>query len=156
MQLPIYSLEAGNNFFTYDFVSKGPKGLINKRVQFSLVHPSCVYNLSFGDFDFATQVLNDHAVSNNGDYELVLATVAAAAHEFCRHHPDASIIAIGGTPARTRLYQMGIARYLDLLQMQFTIYGELGDEWEPFQRNKPYTAFFAQPNDSFSSYLWKQ
>ena len=155
MQLPIYSLEAGNNFFTYDFVSKGPKGLINKRVQFSLVHPSCVYNLSFGDlilrlkFSMTTLL----AIMVIGDYELVLATVAAAAHEFCRHHPDASIIAIGGTPARTRLYQMGIARYLDLLQMQFTIYGELGDEWEPFQRNKPYTAFFAQPNDSFSSYL---
>ncbi|RZK30075.1 MAG: hypothetical protein EOO61_19765 [Hymenobacter sp.] len=153
MQLPTYRLEAGNSFFTYDFVSEGPKGLITKRVQFSLVHPSGVYNLAFGDFDCITQVLNDQAVSNNGDYELVLATVAAAAHEFCCHHPGASIFAVGGTPARTRLYQIGIARYLDLLQTQFTIYGELGAEWEPFQRNKSYTAFFAQPNDSFSSYL---
>jgi hypothetical protein len=153
MQLPIYSLEAGNNFLTYDFVSEGPRGLIAKRVQFSLVHPSGVYNLSFGDFDVETQVLNDQATSDNGDYELVLATVAAATHDFCRHHPETSIFAVGGNPARTRLYQMSIARYLDLLQTQFTIYGELGTEWEPFQRNKLYTAFFAQPNDSFSSYL---
>ena len=153
MRLPTYPLEAGNNFFTYDFVSEGPKGLIAKRVQFTLIHPSGIYNLAFGDFDFITLTLKDQVVSNNGDYKMVLATVAAAAHDFCRNHPGTSIFIVGGNPARTRLYQMGISRYLDRLQTQFTIYGELGDEWEPFQRNKLYSAFFAQPNESFNSYL---
>jgi len=88
-------------------------------------------------------------VSNNGDLELILATVAAAAHDFCRYHPGASIFVVGGTAARTRLYQMAIARYLDRLQTQFTIYGELSDAWEPFQPNRPYTAFFAQPNNIY-------
>lgn len=111
-----------------------------------------MYNLSFGDVNEQTQQLDDQAVSNNGDLELVLATVAAAAYNFCRQHPDASLYLTGSTPARTRLYQMGIARFLDLIQVQFSIYGELDDSWKPFLRNKRYTAFFIQPNTSFDSY----
>lgn len=109
--------------------------------------------MAFGDFDPITRTFDDQAVSNNGDLELILATVAAAAYDFCRQHPGASIFAVGGTPARTRLYRMAIARHLDRLQTQFTIYGELGNEWEPFQLNQPYAAFYARPNDSFNDYL---
>ena len=42
---------------------------------------------------------------------------------------------------------MGIARYLDRIQAQFTIYGEIGEEWEPFQLARTYTAFVARPNE---------
>lgn len=153
MNLPTYLLKAGENAFTYGFVSGGPKGFTAKRVQFSLVYADNVYNLSFGDVNAETQKIDDQIASNNGDLELVLATVAAAAYDFCRHHPDASLYLTGSTPARTRLYQIGITRFLDLIQSQFSIYGELGDSWEPFQRNKRYTAFFIQPTSSFDSYL---
>ena len=153
MQLPVYPLYATNNDTLYDFLSLGPKGVITKQVRFALLHGDKVYNLAFGDFDSATRTFDDQAVSNNGDLELILATVAAAVYDFCRYHSGASIFAVGGTPARTRLYRMAIARHLNRLQAQFRIYGELEDEWEPFQLNRPYTAFFAQPNDSFNDYL---
>lgn len=147
MNLPTYPLYATNDDSRYDFVSVGPKGLINKQIRFALLHDSGVYNLALGDYNPVTQLLDDQAVSNNGDSKLILATVAAAAYDFCRHHPGASIFVVGGTPARTRLYRTAIARYLNHIQRQFTIYGELGEAWEPFQPNRPYTAFFAQPND---------
>lgn len=153
MQLPIYPLYATNNDTRYDFVSTGPKGLITKQVRFALLHGDDVYNLAFGDFDPTTQVFNDQVVSNNGDLELLLAPVAAAVHDFCRQRPGASIFAVGSTPARTRLYRMAIAHYLDRLQAQFTIYDELGSEWEPFHPHRFYTAFFAQSNDFFNDYL---
>ena len=126
MQLPTYLLYATNDDSRYDFVSVGPKGLINKQVRFALLHDSGVYNLAFGNYNPATQLLNDQTVSNNGNLELVLATVAAAAYDVCRTHPGASIFVVGGTLARTRLYHSVITRYLDRLQTQFTVYGELG------------------------------
>ena len=134
-------------------MSLGPKGAVAKQVRFALLHDNGVYNLAFGDYDPTTQTLDDQAVSNKGDFESILATIAAAAYDFCHYHRGASIFVVGGIPARTRLYRIAIAHYLGDIQAQFAIYGELGDTWEPFQFNRPYTAFFAQPNDLFSDYL---
>lgn len=147
MQLPAYSLSATNDDSRYDFVSLGPKGAIAKQIRFALLHGSDVYNLTFGDYNSETHTLDDQIISDNGDLEMILATVAAAAFDCCQCHPGVSVFVVGNTAARTRLYRMAIARYLSDIQTLFEIYGELGDTWEPFQPNRPYTAFFAQLND---------
>jgi hypothetical protein len=101
----------------------------------------------FGYYNSKANMLDDQEVSDNGDLEMILATVAAAAFDFCQYYPGANIFVVSSTVARTRLYHMAIARYLSDIQTQFKIYGELGDTWEPFQPYRPYTAFFARLND---------
>ena len=57
---------------------------------------------------------------------------------------EASIFASGSTPARTRLYRIGIAKYFDDIKEDFEIYGQFEDQWELFEKGKEYLAFLAQ------------
>lgn len=100
-----------------------------------------VYNLAFGD---GVEAIDDLAVSDNGDADKVLATVAAAAEQFMAEHPAALLYAIGSTPSRTRLYQMGLTRFLPSIRTQFLLFGILNGEPEPFEPGRPYEAFIAQ------------
>lgn len=63
MNLPGYSLYATNDDTRYDFVSRGPKGIVVKQVRFALLHGDSVYNLALGDFDPVTRTFNDQAVT---------------------------------------------------------------------------------------------
>ena len=80
-------------------------------------------------------------ISNNGDTQRVLATVVSTLYLFFGQYPDASVYATGSTPSRTRLYQMGINRYLKEIQEDFEIVGELTTGWETFRPNVNYLAF---------------
>ncbi|MEO5997729.1 MAG: hypothetical protein ABIN89_13400 [Chitinophagaceae bacterium] len=91
-----------------------------------------------------TGEMDDLIVSNNGDSEKVLATVIAAVYAFCDRHPDAWIYASGSTSAQTRLYKIGITKYHDEMKGDFDIYGQIGENWEPFDKGKDYVAFLAQ------------
>ena len=144
MNLPKYQLKSGRELLSYEFTSEGPKGLIEKRIQFTLLNQEEVYNLAFGDKDPITGEIDDLAVSNNGDSEKVLSTVISAVYAFFDKHPDASIFASGSTLARTRLYRIGLAKYYDDVKDDFDIYGQLEDRWEVFERGKEYLAFLAQ------------
>ena len=73
---------------------------------------------STGDFD-------DFVITNNQDTIKVLATVAASVYAFSDVYPNARIYATGSTPARTRLYRMGISNNLEELQEQFDVFGFL-------------------------------
>ena len=74
MNLPVYELDVGEGFTTFEFISEGHKGEIPKMITFTEFAP-LVYNLGFGDRNVETGKLDDFAVSNNGDTEKVLATV---------------------------------------------------------------------------------
>jgi len=144
MKLPKYQLKSGRKLLSYEFTSEGPKGLIEKRIQFTLLNQGEVYNLAFGDKDLITGEIDDLVVSNNGDSEKVLSTVVSAVYAFCDKHPEAAIFASGSTPARTRLYRIGIAKYFDDIKDDFVIFGQLEDHWELFDKGKEYLAFLAQ------------
>ncbi|MBX3252788.1 MAG: hypothetical protein KF862_01505 [Chitinophagaceae bacterium] len=144
MNLPKYQLSSSPELSSYEFISEGHKGLIPKRIQFTLVNHQGVYNLAFGDKDPVTGEIDDHTISNNGDSEKVLSTVVSAVFAFLDQHPDAWIYASGSTATRTRLYQMGISRFLDDISENLDIYGQIGDQWYPFERNKPYEAFLTK------------
>jgi hypothetical protein len=144
MNIEQYQLKSGLEFLSYEFVSEGPKGLIAKRIQFTPVNGQGVYNLAFGDKDPVTGEIDDKTISNNGDSEKVLATVVGAVFAFLDQYPDAWIFAVGSTSARTRLYQMGIAKYYDEIRGELEIYGRIKDHWHPFEKNKDYQAFIAK------------
>ena len=129
----------------FEFVSVGPKGRVVKLIEFTALVAGAdptedVYNLALGDRG-ADGLLDDQPVTNNGDTQPVLLTVAAAVVEFTQRHPQARLLATGGTPARTRLYQMGIARNLPEIQADFVIEGLTAAGWEDFQVGIPYHAF---------------
>lgn len=144
MKLDKYQLKAGQELLSYEFISEGPNGLIRKRIQFTLVNRDHVFNLAFGDKDPVSVEINDLVISNNGDSEKVLATVIAAVYAFCDRHPGAWIYASGSTRARTRLYKMGITRFYEEIKGDFDIFGQIGEDWEPFENGRDYIAFIAQ------------
>lgn len=144
MNIDKYPLKAENNLTVFEFISEGPNGLIRKLIQFQRTNQSNVYNLAFGDKNAETGEIDDLVVSNNGDTEKVLATVASALYAFFDKHPDAFVYATGSTKARTRLYRMGISRFYEEMVQDFELYGQVGDSFYEFEVGKSYAGFLAQ------------
>jgi hypothetical protein len=140
MNKPRYPVKADNEKHQYVFFSEGPMGSIRKVVLYEKLDED-FYNLGFGDWNEALQETDDSSRSNNGDREMVLTTVAFTALDFTDQFPNARIVAEGSTPARTRLYQMGIADNLLEINQNFDVFGLLEGDWEPFQRGRNYDAF---------------
>jgi hypothetical protein len=132
---------ASPDFQTFEFASIGPNGYVIKVVRYSEIEVAGYYNLGFGDKNPLTGLLSDIIVTNNGDSQKVLATVAATLYVFTQHYPKATVLAVGSTLARTRLYRMGIANNLEDIEKDFTILGLLEDDWLPFCKGINYEAF---------------
>ncbi|EHQ29040.1 DUF6934 family protein [Mucilaginibacter paludis] len=145
MNLERYPYLASNNFNNYEFYSSGPKGQIKKGVRFSLIsNDPVIYNLAFGDIPDGTDVIDDAVVSNNNDRGMVLATVANTIIDFTNNYGNHYIFATGSTPARTRLYQMGITSLWNEISIDFDVYGFKGDAWQAFKSNVNYDAFLVK------------
>lgn len=129
MKLSRYPLASSDKLLTFEFISEGQKGLIHKLVRYQPTNVKEVYNLAFGDKNQSTGDIDDTVISNNGDSEKVLATVVATIYAFTDKYPDAWIYAIGSTKARTRLYRMGITKFLPEVTTDFEVLGELNDDW---------------------------
>ena len=144
MKLPKYPLASSDKLMTFEFISEGPKGLIHKLVRYQPTNLKDVYNLAFGDKDHTTEEIDDTVISNNGDSEKVLATVVATVYAFTDKYPDVWIYATGSTKSRTRLYRMGIAKFLSEIKDDFEVFGECNDTWETFRKNVEYDGFLAR------------
>ena len=144
MNLPKYQLSAEKSLTVFEFTSIGSKGKIPKLIKFSETHLKDFYNLGFGDKIEGTQDVNDVIVSNNDDSERVLATVVAAVFAFTDQNRNAWVYATGSTEARTRLYRMGISKYLQEVETDFEIYGLLNDEWITFKEGINFEAFLVR------------
>jgi hypothetical protein len=129
---------------TFEFISEGPKGLIHKLVRYQPTNLKDVYNLAFGDKDLTTGNIDDTVISNNADSEKVLATVVATIYAFTDKYPDIWIYATGSTRARTRLYRMGISKFLSEVDNDFEVLGELSDNWDFFRKNIEYEGFLVR------------
>jgi hypothetical protein len=143
MNLEKYEIIKGPGDFYYEFYSEGPKGRIKKIVRFTLLseYEDDFYNLFFGDWLEAEDRVSDTSISNNKDTEKILATVASVVVHFTASKPQAVVFAEGSTPARTRLYQIGITAHMFEIDKEFDIHGFREDRWERFQKNKRYEAF---------------
>ena len=144
MKLPKYPLASSNKLMTFEFISEGQNGLIHKLVRYQATNLKDVYNLAFGDKDLTTGDIDDNVISNNGDSEKVLATVVATAYAFTDKYPDTWIYATGSTKSRTRLYRMGIAKFLSEVKEDFEVLGEHNGEWETFKKNVEYDGFLVR------------
>lgn len=92
------------------------------------------YNLAFGDVDESGEI-NDYSISNNGDRNMILATVAYPVEIYLDKHPERWVYFSGSTEERTRLYRMAIGLNFDELKVKFDIYAEIATSIVPFERN---------------------
>jgi hypothetical protein len=144
MKIEKYHLKSDNTLSYFEFISVGSKGAIRKMIEFQTTSIPGLYNLAFGDKNPDTGELDDLAISNNGDTEKVLGTVVSALYAFFSKNPEAIVYATGSTPARTRLYRIGINRFYNDIQSDFYLYGQSGDKLYAFEIGKEYEGFVAQ------------
>ncbi len=137
-------MASSDKMMTFEFISEGHKGLIHKIVRYQLTNLKGVYNLAFGDKDHSTGDINDTVISNNGDSEKVLASVVATVYAFTDRYPDAWIYATGSTKSRTRLYQIGIAKFFSEVEEDFEVLGERNNDWEVFRKSVSYEGFLVR------------
>ena len=127
----------------FEFISSGPNGDIIKVIQYTPTNIPNVYNLGFGDKNNNTGDISDSITSNNGDREKVLSTVAYTTLEFLNKYPNYSVLAVGLTPARTRLYQIGIMKNLPEISDEISILGLHNDKWILLKKGVNFDAFLA-------------
>lgn len=145
MDLERYEIESSVDSKYFEFVSSGINGNIVKVVKYvPFPNQEGLFNLGFGDKSIETGELDDLVVSNNGDTEKVLATVAMTVYEFFEEHPSATVYLKGSTNSRTRLYQISISKFIEQISIEFDVYGELEGEFERFNRNISYKGFLIQ------------
>jgi hypothetical protein len=145
MDLERYEIESSVDSKYFEFVSSGINGNIVNVVKYvPFPNQEGLFNLGFGDKSIETGELDDLVVSNNGDTEKVLATVAMTVFEFFEEHPSATVYLKGSTSSRTRLYQISISKFNEQISIEFDVYVELEGEFESFNRNTSYKGFLIQ------------
>ena len=143
MTLDRYPYYANSSFFDFEFESKGPRGAIKKIARFTQIGVN-LYSFGFGDLDTISGDLSDKAVSNNGDKDKVLATVAAIIYDFTSLFLDAAIFIKGSTAARSRWYQMNINAHWKEIGKMFEVFGYRKSKWEPFHKRDNFEAFLGR------------
>lgn len=142
MKYDVYEVvEVTEDFNVFDFVSVGSKGVIYKRVAFIKTELENVYNLAFGDLGEDGKI-NDLSISNNGDRNKILATIAEIIDDYTQKFPDRWIALIGSTDERTRLYRIAIGLNLKELSEKYEIYGYVYERLIPFSKDMKISAFF--------------
>lgn len=59
-------------------------------------------------------------------------------------HPRAVVLFEGSTPARTRLYRMGINKWIDRVEADFEVLGFKNDVWEKYVKGGNYGVLLVQ------------
>lgn len=118
----------------FDFFSIGKNGRIPKRIEFMPTEIPDIVNLAFGDINEDGEI-DDYSISDNGDRNKILATVAFAADVYLNKYPEKWIYFKGSTDERTRLYRMAIGLNFEELAMKFDFYAEQADGIIPFRKN---------------------
>ncbi|MES2628965.1 MAG: hypothetical protein V4616_08350 [Bacteroidota bacterium] len=148
MQQERYPVKAADDALSFWFTSVGKNGRILKVIKYSRTGIPGIYNLGFGDICPNTSVIDDHAVSNNGDHKKVLVTVAYTIYTFFHTRPDVLVYIQGTTSARNRLYRIGIFNNLHLIEADFNILGYHQDKWIPFSGEFPFDGFLIKSKNN--------
>jgi hypothetical protein len=130
------------DFGVFDFISVGKNGTILKRIAFVPTEIPYVYNLAFGNIKNDGRI-DYNTVSDNGDRNKLLATIANVVDQYTCKYPERLIYFRGSTDERTRLYRMAVGINLEELSEKFEIYGEVDneDDFVLFRKNMRISAF---------------
>jgi hypothetical protein len=124
-----------------DFTSKGHRGNIPKRILFIPTEDPEMDDLEFGDITQNGDI-NVYSISNNGDRDMILATLIDAIGRYTQLYPDRWIHFSGSTEGRTRMCRMAISRNLEEHSRSFDICVNANGGLIPFQRNMDVYDFY--------------
>ena len=130
---------------TFEFLSIGKSGRFLKLIIFRPTEYYNLYYLAFGDIA-ENGLLDDGVITDNGDRNKILATVASAVERYTSRYPERMIYFRGSTKARTRLYRMAIGLNLEELSLTYEIYAHIDsqDQFPIFQKNMELSAFLVK------------
>ena len=139
MNQPFYEFTVQNEATRFIFESAG-KQSIQKIVLLMDTSEPNLFQLSLADIldDGSFDFLN---ISNNGDFEKVMATVAQIIMVFFKQNPEAVVAFTGSTPQRTRLYRIVLVRELHQISNRFLVKGLTDDGFVDFEPDKDYAGF---------------
>ena len=141
MEKEKYDFKRTTDLTFYEFDSEGPKGRIRKEIQFYLVQQSpSIFNLALGKL-LENDNIDTISVTGNKDTSKILTVVSEAIIEFLSSRKDALVYIRGNTPARTRLFQMWIARMFAEFSDSVIIEGRQKEIWIPFKKGIAFEAF---------------
>ncbi|MCQ9328730.1 DUF6934 family protein [Pelistega suis] len=123
MDIQHYDIKYNASLTQFEFISVGPRGKILKNIVFQPIYDN-IYNIAFGDVspDNPSR-LDDLIVTNNGDTDKVLKTVAIAIEHFLQKNPNALVLFRGSTKSRTRLYRMRLRKYYAEITAHIALFG---------------------------------
>jgi hypothetical protein len=130
------------SYSTFDFISEGHNGSIQKRIEFAPTQWPTIYNLAFGDIK-ENGLLDDLTISNNGDRNKILATIFKIIDTYTNEFPERWIYFEGSTVHRTRLYRMAVTLHLEELSLMYEILADTTGQKEfvRFQKGLNIKAF---------------
>ena len=141
------NLSISTDALEFTFISEGPKGTIEKVVQYMETSDPSIFNLAFGDL-LADGSINDKIKNDNKDRNKILATVAATVYEFTARYPEKWVFFKGSSDERTRLYRMALTINFEELNKDFEIYGvnlvRGVFKAEPFEKGRVYSGFLVK------------
>ena len=94
LNLDKYLYKTNPSYLDYEFDSVGPKGIIKKVARFIEIGTN-LYSFGFGDLNKNTGEISDTIVSNNGDGDKVLATIASIIYDFTNFYTKAAVFHTG-------------------------------------------------------------
>lgn len=139
MDRPFYDFQIGAQARSFSFISEGPRTVAKQVIYAETTLPD-FFNLALADIETDGSP-NFYSVRNNGDLERIMATVAQTLLVFFRSHPRAKVAFTGSTPARTRLYQIILAREMEAVAADFVLSGVKENTLEDFRPNRDYDGF---------------
>ena len=145
-----YDLYRNETTTIFEFKSIGPNGEKTKVIVYTETQSENIYNLAFGDLIYdkveKKYFFDDSTITNNGDRNMILATVAESVYVFTKKYPEKMVFFKGSTLARTRLYRRAITINLDEISKTFLIFGVVKNKDGsllnvPFKTNKDFFGF---------------
>lgn len=124
----------------YEFYSESENRKVKKLVIFSGRDDNQVYNLALLDVLEDGQY-SDIVVTNNNDFQTVMATVIDILKDFLNEFPQKIVTFRGSDERRQRLYRIIITRELNIIKQNFSVFGLKNENVEIFEPNKEYELF---------------
>lgn len=122
-----YKLYPNNDFTLFKFVSSGVNGQILKIIRYCPTLNPKVYNLGLADVRFIDEKegvvsVNDQTISNNGDIDKVVGTVAWSLYIFSQYYSDIFVLFGSRNPVKMRLYRMVMQKYFSEISKTFIVF----------------------------------
>jgi hypothetical protein len=141
MKHDFYHFESSEDYLRFEFESVSLDRRIRKAVEFTQIpNNNEIWNLGFGDIQ-EDGTIDDLVVSNNGDMDKILATVIQTIIYFFTHRPKETVLFLGSTQSRTRLYKIVISKNINSISELFVVRGILNEEIIDFVPELNYEAF---------------